>query len=154
MSNQGLSGPRGLEVFGERGGMNSKHNLVVILAKMALADGTVSEEEEFFLQQQSGESEIEGLLQKARETELVDLVQGIDHYPDKFFVAFRAASLALIDDDYDIAEQQLFQRLSKLLGLDDSDQTLIQEIVDKLRIDPDLEPPQRVQELFAQSSFV
>lgn len=133
--------------------MSNKDNLVMILAKMALADGTVSEEEEFFLQQQSGQGEIADLLQKARETELVDLVQGIELYADKFFVAFRAASLALIDDNYDITEQQLFQRLSKLLQLEAADQALIQETVDKLRLDPDLDPPQRVQELFSQSSF-
>jgi hypothetical protein len=133
--------------------MSNKHNLVVILAKMALADGSVSEEEEFFLQQQAGEPEIAGLLEEARGAELVDLVQGIERYPDKFFVAFRAASLALIDDNFDVAEQQLFERLAKLLQLEPADQSLIQETVDKLRVDPDLEPPLRVQELFAQSSF-
>lgn len=125
----------------------------MILAKMAWADGNISPEEEGFLRQHSDGTDLAALLEEAKNTDLVELAQRIELYPDKFFIAFRAANMALIDDNFDEAEQQLFERLCKLFGLEPQDQALIRETVDQLRSDPFLEPPQKLIELFGQSSF-
>lgn len=132
--------------------MLANEKLLLVMVKMALADGVLSEAEVDFLSPYT-EGNLDLLVQKARDINLPDLVKGLDSYPDRFFVAMRAACMALVDGHLDARERDLYERLLKLLEITPEDRVLIDESVDAIRGCPDEPPAARIQELYLQSSF-
>ncbi len=124
------------------------------MAKMALADGKVSEEEHGFLESMlaPGES-LETLLETAKASSLHDLVAPIELYADRFFVALRAACIAHIDVEFDAQEEAVFAALIEELGISQEDRELIMEGVQNLD-NPDAVPNPRIEKLFEESSFL
>lgn len=134
--------------------MSTRRAAMLVMAKMALSDGTVSVEERMFLEPLLGEGEsLESLLEEAKQRRLVELIEPIDSYADRFFIALRAASMAAIDAQLDSREEALYDRLITVLEITGDDQALIQESVDGLNAEepPPVDP--RIEELFQQSSF-
>ncbi len=131
----------------------TRQALVMVMAKMALADDTVSPEEVVFLSSllEPGEN-LEELLENARTRSMAELVQPIEGYPDRFFIALRAACVAGIDEDFDPREQSAFADLVAVLGITEADQELILQGVADLG-DPEATPHFRIEQLFAASSF-
>lgn len=123
------------------------------MAKMALADGKISEEERGFLESMLEEGEdLEELLALARQQTLAELVAPIEIYADRFFIALRAACIAHIDVDFDAQEESTFRDLTATLGLSESDSALILDGVHSLD-DPHAVPNPRIEQLFEESSF-
>lgn len=132
----------------------TRQALILVMAKMALADGKISEEERGFLESMLEEGEdLQELLDQARQKTLSELVSPIELYADRFFIALRAACIAHIDVDFDAREESTFQDLVQTLGLTPSDRELILDGVHSLD-DPHAVPNPRIEQLFEQSSFV
>lgn len=124
------------------------------MAKMALVDGNVSDDERLMLQPLLGPGEsIDNLLAEAKSAKLTDLVAKLDRYADRFFVALRAASMAAVDAHLDAREEALYAELVELCGITADDRALIERSVAALDAPnpPPLEP--RLEQLFQQSSF-
>lgn len=134
--------------------MSAQRAISLVMAKMALADGTLAVQEREFLAPMLGGMEgLDEALNIARKTPLKDLVAPIDNYADRFFIALRAASMAHIDSDFDTSEEALYRELLELLSLEKTDLALIDQSVKELfEIEPK-EPDPRILELFSQSSF-
>jgi tellurite resistance protein len=132
----------------------TRQALILVMAKMALADGKISDEEHGFLDSMlaPGES-LEALLATAKASTLHDLVAPIEHYADRFFVALRAACIAHIDVDFDAQEETVFAALIEELGITEDDRRLIMEGVRNLD-NPDAVPDPRIEKLFNESSFI
>jgi tellurite resistance protein len=134
--------------------MSARSATMTVLAKMALSDGTVTEEERLFLQQLlPGGGSVDELLEEARRTPLAELVDEIDSYADRFFVALRAASVAAIDAEVDVREEALYDELVEELQIEFEDRALIARSVEALRATPPGPVEPRVEELFRRSSF-
>lgn len=124
------------------------------MAKMALVDGHVSEDERAMLAPllKPGDS-VEALIEEAAQADLASIVAKVDKYADRFFVALRAASMALVDEQLDAREEALYKELAEALAITAEDQSLIDESVANLNA---LEPPPmhpRIELLFQSSSF-
>jgi tellurite resistance protein len=131
----------------------TRNALVLVMAKMALADGRISEEEQGFLTSMlEDEEQLDQLLETARNSSLKDLVAPIELYADRFFVALRAACIAHIDVEFDAREESVFADLIRELGITDSDRELIMQGVHSLD-DPQAVPNARIEKLFEESSF-
>lgn len=124
------------------------------MAKMALVDGHVSEEERAMLAAHVDPSErVETLIEEAKRGSLPELLRGIDRYADRFFVALRAASMAAIDGHFDAREEALYAEVLAALEITPEDRALIDESVGELdRVEPKALHP-RVEQLFLASSF-
>lgn len=131
----------------------TRQALILVMAKMALADGKISEEERGFLESMLEEGEsLPKLLDAAGRQTLAQLVAPIELYADRFFIALRAACIAHIDVDFDAQEEAAFQELIVTLGLSSDDSELILEGVHSLD-DLHATPNPRIEQLFEQSSF-
>ncbi len=135
--------------------MSAKRAILLTMAKMALADGKVAEQERGFLEPLLDENDtVDGLLEEAKGKEVSELTAGIDRYADRFFVALRAASMAMIDEELDLKEEKLYQELVETLEISVDDQQLIQRSVDDLNaVNPQPIDP-RIEALFQQSSLL
>ena len=124
------------------------------MAKMALADGTIADEERAFLQPFLGEGDtVDGLLDEAKDKDVPALASGLNVYADKFFVALRAASMAHIDDELHAAEEKLYQELCAAFGITDDDKAIIdQSVQDLAAVEPQPLHP-RLEQLYQESSF-
>ena len=127
--------------------------LVHIMAKMAMADGLIADEEKGVLEAMlEGDETIDRVLSTAKDASFYDLIRPVDSYADRFFIALRAACLANIDDEFDGDEKSLFDILILELGINSADKQLILEGVESLR-NPEAEPNPRIDEIVASSSF-
>lgn len=134
--------------------MSARKATLLVMARMALADGTVSEQEKSFLAPLLGpEDDVEELLAQARDKTLAELIAPVESYADRFFIALRAASMAHVDTDFDAREEALYERLVTLLGIEESDRAVIDRSVELFVGEGPEEPEPRVEELYAQSSF-
>lgn len=128
---------------------------LLAMAKMALVDGHVSQDERAMLAPLLGPGDsVEALVEEASRTELASIVAQVDKYADRFFVALRAASMAMVDEQLDAREQALYQELVTALAISAEDQSLIDDSVAHLDA---LEPPPmhpRIELLYRSSSFV
>jgi tellurite resistance protein len=124
------------------------------MAKMALVDGHVSDEERAMLAPHLDSAEsVDALVEEAKRTSLAEILGGIDRYADRFFVALRAASMAAIDEHLDAREEALYAELVATLEITPEDRALIDESVAGLDA---IEPPPmhpRIEQLFLSSSF-
>ena len=134
--------------------MDIQKATVLVMAHMALADGGISPEESDFLTPflEPGVS-LEELLKEAQAHSLQELLEPIESYADRFFIALRAASMAHVDSQLDAQEEDLYERLVKLLEISPADQEVIARAVAAFLAEEAEEPEARVAELFAQSSF-
>jgi len=133
---------------------------LLVLAKMAQSDGIVDGRERVFL----GEflslvatpapfSDVDALLEKAREHSLAELVDAVEGYEDRFFIALRAYSMAHIDADFDVKEVSLFKNLLSKLKISKGDRRLIRRIERQLNSEHLDEPDPRLAKLYENSSF-
>ncbi len=137
------------------GDMDSHEAALLLLAKMALADGESDDEERQYLGSLVPDrDELDALLERAKEFELRALVSPMTHYPDRFVVAMRLAVMATINLDLDKRERALFDEVVELMELTDEDHRLIKEEAASLATDEVREKIHpRVAELRAESSL-
>lgn len=134
--------------------MSARKATVLVMAKMALSDEQVTDEERAFLQTMMSDDEtIDGLIETVKSKSVADLVAGIDNYADRFFIALRAASMAHIDAHLDAREEVLLDKLLTELDITKNDQSLIQQCVDDLDAVEPVPPDPRIEALYMQSSF-
>lgn len=137
--------------------MTSQESALLIIAKLALADGRIDEAEREFLtlllEQSPSELRIDDLLKAAPKAELAELVGKVEKYEDRFFIALRAYLMAHVDWEYDRQEESLYGSLVKLLAIEAEDLELIKQTEIDLRSPEPKEPAPRVQELYERSSF-
>lgn len=134
--------------------MKTKRAAALVMARMALADGQITEEERGFLEPvlPQGES-VDEVLAEAKNHTMAELLAQVDNYADRFFIAMRAASMAYVDLEFDAKEEAALERLLGAVNLSDEDMTLLRETVDDMgKADPS-PPGARLAELFEQSSF-
>lgn len=127
---------------------------LLAMAKMALVDGHVSDDERAMLAPllKPGDS-VDALIEEASHADLASIVAEVDKYADRFFVALRAASMAMVDEHLDAREEALYKQLAAALAISAEDQSLIDESVANLNA---LEPPPlhpRIELLYRSSSF-
>ena len=122
------------------------------MAKMALSDGEVAAEERAMLRDLvDGEEALDALLAKAKEAALDDLLAQVESYADGFFIALRAYAMAMVDNDFDVREEALFNKLVDRLKITDEDRALIERSEKAAQSNTPPEP--RVMELYESSSF-
>jgi uncharacterized tellurite resistance protein B-like protein len=134
--------------------MSARKAALLAMAKMALVDGTVSGEERGMLEPLLGPGEsVDALIVEAKGKKLSDLVDQLDRYADRFFLALRAAAMARVDHQLDAREEALYAELVELLGIRPDDRALIERSVAALDSHeaPPLDP--RIEQLYRQSSF-
>lgn len=134
--------------------MSAKKTALLVMAKMALADGHLAGQEKDLLRPLLDDPEaLDELLQEAQIVPLEGLLTRVDRYADRFFIALRAASMAQIDGHLAESEQAFYDNLLEHLKLREEDVKLIETSLQQLEsIDP-VEPDPRIGELFEQSSF-
>ncbi len=134
--------------------MSTKRTALLVMARMALADGNVGQQErELILPLLDSPDQLEGLLEEAQAAPLPQLLAQVDRYADRFFIAMRAASMAHIDGQFSGGEQFFYADLLDQLQLRPEDVTLIQTSIRQLDELEPVEPDARIGELFQQSSF-
>lgn len=137
--------------------MSHVDSALLVLAKLALADGKIDVSEESFLTVMMDESEsyhdIDELIRDANSKTLVDMVGKLEKYEDKFFVALRAYLMANVDLHYDATEEEMFNRLIGLLGITDDDRELIRATEASIKEEDPQAPSERIQALYKASSF-
>lgn len=134
--------------------MSARKAALLVMAKMALSDGTVAEEERDFMRPllEAGD-DLDALLDEAKGKTVAQLIEPVDKYADRFFIALRAASMAAIDDHLDAREEALYERLVAALEISDKDRKVIQRTVAALS-EIGVQPVEsRIEELYHQSSF-
>ncbi len=126
---------------------------ILVMAKMALVDGTFSNIEKTYLAAMAGTTSLDDLLAEARDVPLEDLCRQVDRYEDRFFIALRAYSMAYIDQHFEVEERQAFARLVEMLGIAEEDRRLIEATHAAAESEQPEEPPARLRELYEASSF-
>jgi tellurite resistance protein len=136
------------------GVMDSKQVALLLLAKMALADGNIDQEErEMLLDIVQDPLVLNDLIAQAKSCHLDELIGQLDNYADKFFVALRAFMIAHVDEHFDVEEERLFRQLVSKLEITPEDIELI-ELVAEFSADPTKHAlPTRLEQLYLQSSF-
>ncbi len=134
--------------------MSARKAAVLVMAKMALADGSVAAEEREMLEPLLGEGDtLDSVLEAAGAKKLDELVAPVDAYADRFFIALRARSMAAVDEDFDASEEALYERLIGKLEISAADREVIERHVAQMdSLDP-TPPDARLEELYKQSSF-
>ncbi len=132
-----------------------KRTAALILARMAYCDGIIDPAERELLADLTGfppyGDYMDTLLAEAQDFPLEVLVERLDNYADRFFIALRAYMMAQVDADFDVAEERFFKRLVNWLAITHEDRELIAETHRRIHRDP--EPDPRIRKLYEQSSF-
>ena len=126
------------------------------MAKMALSDGRVSAEERESLRDiLHADDRVDAAIERARQTGLRELVDALDRYADRFFVAVRALSMAAADARFDVKEEEFFVRLVEALDIVPGDMSLLLRRTQGDEGDPEADDDvgARLRELWRQSSF-
>jgi uncharacterized tellurite resistance protein B-like protein len=134
---------------------------LLILSKMALSDDQVQQQESQLLQDMldllfwdmDEKPNPTELIEQARGEDLETLCQGVDQYEDRFFIAMRAYTMAFADNEFDIAEEELFNRLIKIFQILPKDLRLIRETELMMRSAKPKPLDPRVEDLYKRSSF-
>lgn len=134
--------------------MSEQQALLLIMTKMALADGEIGAEEQAFLAEHlpAGQS-LESLQAEAQQHGLAELTAQVQVYADRFFVALRAACMAHIDLQLDPQEAALYSDLLAQLALEPADQQLIQDYIDAMYAGTEPPVTERFESLYQQSAF-
>ncbi|MEM7260422.1 MAG: hypothetical protein AAF488_00425 [Planctomycetota bacterium] len=134
--------------------MDERAAAVAVMAKMALMDGEIGELERKLLEDLLGTGPVvDEVLTYARGLPLDALIQRVERYEDRFFMAYRAFTVAAADHGFDIAELGLFNRLVRQLDIPDEDRRLILDTYGRLHASPPQDPDPRVMELYRASNF-
>lgn len=134
--------------------MSAKKTALLVMAKMALADGHLAAEEKARLLPMVGDSEaLDAIFQEAETAVLEELLAHVDRYADRFFIALQAASMAHVDGRVAVEELAFYESLLGQLQLRAEDVQLIETSVNQLDSIEPVEPDPRIGELFEQSSF-
>jgi len=137
--------------------MKSSEAVLLVIAKTALSDGNIDETERAFLTELTAalgaDFDVDALLDKAKDCELESLVETIESYPDRFFVALRAYMMAHIDFEFDATEEAFFAQLIDSLKISDQDLRLIESTESAMNEVDESVPSDRIMELYQQSSF-
>ncbi|MBM83078.1 MAG: hypothetical protein CMJ78_21160 [Planctomycetaceae bacterium] len=136
--------------------MDSREAVLLVIAKTALSDGNVDESEREFLAEMGaafGNSDVDGMLETAKSSELQTLVASLDSYADRFFVALRAFMMAHVDFEFDAQEEAFFEKLVDSLEITDDDLKLIESTESAFGDEQEAASPDRIIELYQQSSF-
>ena len=134
--------------------MNGKRIAALVMARMALSDGEVTEEERGFLAPVLPEGEsIDEILEEAKSHTLKDLIGRVENYADRFFIAMRAAAMAHVDLEFDAAEEAALGRLVSAVNLSADDTALLEQTINDMENAQPSPPSPRLAELFEQSSF-
>lgn len=103
---------------------------VRVLAKMALSDGIITSEErtlmEEILQELQVDISADVLFEEVKSRSINELIDQVDKYEDRFFIALRAYAMAHIDFDFDPEERKFFNNLVGMLEILPEDLTLIE----------------------------
>jgi len=142
----------------QQGESSVNHHLVnaIILAKMALKDGVLDDNEQDFLQEMCDvlvKEPLEDVLEKARTEPLDGLLVHVESYPDRFFISMRAYMMAHADEHFDIQEEHFFDELITKLEITAEDLALIKRTGERLQLEDPGDPEPRLLELYNQSSF-
>ena len=135
--------------------MDPKRATALILARMASSDGVIDFAERELLADLTGYPAygdyMDTLLTEARAYPLEILIDQMDNYADRFFIAVRAYMMAQIDADFDIAEERFFSRLVTALEITEEDRVLIERT--HRGIHRNEEPDPRIIALYEASTF-
>jgi len=126
---------------------------LLVMAKMALADGQVTPEEKGMFSSLAGAERVDALLDEARQGTLDELVGRVAKYEDRFFIALRSYMMAHVDGDFDVKEEKLYERLVEKLGVTDADRKLIRKTEAAQRAVRPTPPDPRIDALYEASSF-
>lgn len=126
---------------------------VLVMAKMALVDGTFSNIEKTFLAAMAGTTDLDDLMAEARDTPLERLCQAVERYEDRFSIVLRAYSMAHIDQHFNVQEQEAYVHLVETLGISEDDRRLIEATRAAAESEQPQEPSPRLRELYEASSF-
>ena len=133
--------------------MDPKTAAARVMARMALADQEVTDDERWLLVELVGsDEEAAALLDQVADAEVAELVAPVTLYADRFFLAFRAYVMAHADEVIDDRERSLFEELLRHLALVERDRELIESVGRSILGGRDA-PPDRFRELYEQSSF-
>jgi hypothetical protein len=144
-----------LETHSER--RASRTAALTLMAKMALADGSVKPNERDLL----GEmlcapgvfNDITLLLEDAHQHELAALSRQLKRYEDRFLVALRAYVVAHADGALVAEEHRMYRELVALLDLTGEDVQLIARAEQHLREEQPHSDSQRIMQIYRSSSF-
>lgn len=121
---------------------------------MAQADGEVAAAERDLLVSIAGDlSSAEAALDAVRGETLDGLALRVERYADRFFIAMRARSCALVDGRLDPSEALAFERLVEGFQLLPDDVAKIEQVAAAAIRGEDCPPDERVRALFTASSF-
>ena len=133
-----------------------KRTAALLLAKMAASDGVIEDSEREMLTELTGfgpnSGEMEQLLKEANQADTLNLVEMLDCYPDRFFIALRAYMMAHVDAHFDVTEEAFFKKLVVHMNITEADRGLIQDAVNNLYKGNE-EPDPRIMALYKESSF-
>jgi tellurite resistance protein len=134
--------------------MNGKQVAALVMAKMALSDGQITEEERGFLEPVLPQgTSVDDVLTQAKGHTLKELIGQVENYADRFFIAMRAAAMAHIDMDFDSREEAALNRLLSAVDLNPGDTELLEKTLEDMEQAQPSAPSPRLAELFEQSSF-
>lgn len=129
---------------------------LAVMAKMCLCDGRVTDEEMQLLlamMDQPDKGNLRELLAQVQHVPMPALCDKLTVYADKFFIALRAYSMAHVDAHFDASEEVAYNQLIMELGISKEDVALIHECENAQSHMEEVEPPQRLIELYNSSSF-
>lgn len=127
---------------------HTRRATVAIMARLALVDGNVSDEEFDLLSEWVPKEDLPELFRSVADKPITDLVRGIESYQDRFFIALRAYIIAHEDLDFDESEKAFYQELIDIMQISDDDQLLIKNTALGRG-----EPDPRLETLYMDSSF-
>ena len=133
--------------------MNPRLAAARVMAKMALADGEVNADEHWLLANLVGEEVVGPLLSDVATVDLNDLLEPIERYADRFYIAFRAYLMAHADAVFDDTERVVYEALLEQLQITPTDRKLIEETGDAITARRTGSPAPRFRELYDESSF-
>ncbi len=137
--------------------MDTRESAALVLARMALADGTIDPTEREFLAEFCREvgvgAGVDTLIETAGGRSLEELVGAVRGYEDRFFIALRAYLMARVDASFDVSEERLFGDLVAALEIRPDDRRLIERTHRQLEAEEPGAPDPRIMELYRASSF-
>lgn len=137
--------------------MDTRVPSLAVLAKMALMDGVVEPAERAFLEEvvstSNVDTTVDQLFDLAATQTLEELIEKVDKYEDRFFIALRAYLVAHSDQHYDVEEEAFFNNLVEVLGINDDDRAHIEQAEKNLQLEEPPEPDPHILELYYNSSF-
>jgi hypothetical protein len=106
--------------------------ILTLLIRLAFRDGQLSPVERAYLDNLADAwgllDRFDALCAAAPSFSLGDVLQAVQHYPDRFWITLRAYLLSQADDDYDARELLSINELMIRLGIKTQDRMLIEQV--------------------------